>query len=56
MKVELRYPHIDKNAPPSVQVEQMRTYLFTLVEQLQVVISNLPENNSLNNESQEDKR
>ena len=56
MKVELRYPHIDKNAPPSVQVEQMRAYLFTLVEQLQVVISNLPENKSANNESQEDKR
>jgi hypothetical protein len=50
MKVELRFPHIDKNAPPSVQVEQMRAYLFALVEQLQVVISNLPDK-----ESQEDK-
>jgi hypothetical protein len=55
MKVELRYPHIDRNAPPHVQVEQMRTYLFTLVEQLQVVISNLPENEAQKNELQEDK-
>ena len=51
MKIDLRYPHIDKKAPPSVQVEQMRTYLFTLVDQLQVVINNLPEK-----ESQEDKK
>lgn len=51
MKVELRYPHIDKKAPPAVQVEQMRGYLYTLVEQLQMVINNLPEK-----ESQEEKR
>lgn len=55
MKVELRYPHIDKNAPLPVQVEQMRTYMFTLVEQLQVVISNLPDNEAQKKESQEDK-
>lgn len=51
MKVELRYPHIDKKAPPAVQVEQMRAYLFALVDQLQMVISNLPEK-----DSQEDKK
>jgi hypothetical protein len=51
MKVELRYPHIDKKAPPAVQVEQMRAYLYALVDQLQVVISNLPEK-----DSQEDKK
>ena len=51
MKVELRYPHIDKKAPPAVQVEQMRAYLYALVDQLQVVINNLPEK-----ESQEEKR
>ena len=49
MKIELRYPHIDKNAPPNVQVEQMRAYLFSLVEQLQVLISNLPENEAQKN-------
>ena len=52
MKVELRFPHIDKNAPPTVQVEQMRVFLFNLVEQLQVVISNLPESKE---KPQEDK-
>ena len=51
MKVELRYPHIDKTAPPGVQVEQMRAYLYALVEQLQLVINNLPEK-----ETQEDKK
>lgn len=51
MKVELRYPHIDKKAPPAVQVEQMRAYLYALIDQLQVVISNLPEK-----DSQEDKK
>ena len=56
MKVELRYPHIDKKAPPQVQVEQMRAYLFALVDQLQVVISNLPENESPKNNSQEEKK
>lgn len=54
MKVELRYPKIDKNAPLSVQVEQTRTYLYSLVEQLQVVISNLPENES--QKTQEERR
>lgn len=56
MKVELRYPHIDKKAPPAVQVEQMRAYLFALVEQLQVVISNLPDYESPKNNSQEEKK
>lgn len=56
MKVELRYPHIDKSAPLTVQVEQMRTYMFSLVDQLQAVISNLPDNESQKNESQEEKR
>lgn len=51
MKLELRYPHIDKKAPPSVQVEQMRAYLYTLVDQLQVVINNLPDK-----QPQEDKK
>ena len=51
MKVELRYPYIDKKAPPAVQVEQMSAYLYALVDQLQVVINNLPEK-----ESQEDKK
>lgn len=55
MKVELRYPHIDKNASPSVQVEQMRAFMYTLVDQLQVVVSNLPDNESQKKESQEDK-
>lgn len=55
MKVELRYPHIDRNAPPSVQVEQMRAYMYTLVDQLQAVISNLPDNESQKKDSQEDK-
>ena len=55
MKVELRLPYIDKNAPPAVQMEQMRAYMFTLVEQLQMVISNLPEKETQKNESQEDK-
>lgn len=43
MKIELRYPNIDKNAPPAVQVAQMRAYLFALIDQLQIVINNLPE-------------
>lgn len=55
MKVELRNPHIDKTAPLNIQVDQMRAYLFTLVEQLQTVISNLPENEAQKNELQEDK-
>ena len=55
MKVELRYPHIDKNAPLTVQMEQMRAFMFSLVDQLQVVISNLPDNESQKKETQEDK-
>lgn len=43
MKVELRLPNIDKNAPLEVQTSQIRAFLFALVEQLQMVISNLPE-------------
>jgi hypothetical protein len=43
MKVELRPPNIDKNAPIEVQMSQTRAFLFALVEQLQMVISNLPE-------------
>jgi hypothetical protein len=47
MKVDLRYPYIDKNAPPSVQVEQTRMFLFDLINQLQLVINSLPDDMTL---------
>lgn len=42
MKMELRLPKIDGKTTPE-QVEQIKKYLFTLVNQLQIVIDNLPE-------------
>lgn len=43
MKIELRYPNIDKSAPPETQIAQMRAFLYALIDQLQMVINNLPE-------------
>lgn len=42
MNIQLRLPHITAETTPE-QIAQIRLYLYQLVEQLQFIINNLPE-------------